>query len=224
MSSGPIRLTVSNATAQLERAVKGIEHQLADADAATVREVTDLAKGGGRRSIAGAGFSPKWQQALRSKIFVNNRERVGGTAGQVWLRSAYGGIFERGGDITGHPFLWKPIVDNLPKSKTAWTPSKFNDEIGKLSFVPAGAGHAPMLVGKVAVGKGGKIKAAPLRGSSQRAARSRTNFFVRSAAEQLPLFVGVRTVNIKKKFDVAGERNAAMKRYPEIFAQKLKST
>lgn len=222
--SEALKLLVAATRGDFDRAVQAATKEVADADAATMREVTDLAKTGGRRAIASAGFSVRWQNALRSRIWVNDADRVGGTAGQVSLQSSYGGIFDKGGDITGKPTVWLPILDNLPRSTTKWTPSAFNAQIGKLSFVPAGNGHGPMLVGKVAIGKAGKTKSAPLRGNSARAARSRTNFFVRSAAKTLPMFVGLESVHIGKKFDIEAAADVAMKQYPDIFAKNLKAT
>lgn len=222
--SEAFKLIVAAVNGQFTRAADALNKEVADADAATVREVTDIAKTAGRRDIANAGFSVRWQNALRSKIWVNDAKRVGGTAGQVSLQSSYGGIFDKGGDITGKPTLWLPILDNLPRSTTKWTPSAFNAQIGPLSFVPAGNGHGPLLVAKVAVDKGGKVKSAPLRGNTARAARSRSNFFVRSAGKQLPMFVGIESVHIDKKFDIEAAADTAMKQYPDIFAKNLKET
>lgn len=219
--SGRFGLIVASFRGDLERELKAMARPIAKADARAMRQVTDIAKVGARRSVGAAGFSSKWQNAIRGRVYLNEAELTD-DAGLVWLRSKYGGIFERGGDPKGKPTLWIPIEDNLPASKTRWTPREFNERIGPLSFVPAGHGHGPLLVGRVAVTGKGQVRAAPQRGNSQRAARSRTNFFVRSEAKQLPLFAGVTSVHINKKFDIAGEARAAMKQFPALFAKNLK--
>ena len=64
-----MRLTLSAVAGGFFRAMTEGERPIARAATAAVREAAELAKRGGRASIAGAGFSRKWQNALQAKVY-----------------------------------------------------------------------------------------------------------------------------------------------------------
>ena len=49
---------------------------MARAATAAVREAAEMAKSAGRANIATAGFSRKWQNALRARIFPPNHDSM----------------------------------------------------------------------------------------------------------------------------------------------------
>src|SRR5262245_6468951 len=77
-----------------------IQRPIAKAATAAVHETGEIAKRGGRASIAAAGFSRKWQNALR----VNNYPSQGQSlrpAAFIFHKIRYAGVFEEGAVIRG---------------------------------------------------------------------------------------------------------------------------
>ena len=92
------------------------EQKIAKASTGAVREAADLAKAAGRRAIAAAGFSSRWQNALRAKVYPQTGYSIDAAA-YIWHKIPYAGIFETGGTIAGHPLLWLPIGNAPPIGK-----------------------------------------------------------------------------------------------------------
>src|SRR6185369_14975452 len=97
--------------AELDKWSSSASKDLATAATTAVAEAGAQALKNGRASIAAAGFSRKWQNALRLDVFPKGGVSVNAAA---VLRHTipYAGIFETGGTIEGP--LWLPIDRNLP--------------------------------------------------------------------------------------------------------------
>ena len=71
-----LRLTLSAVAGGFLRAMTEGERPMERAATAAVREAAEMAKSAGRANIATAGFSRKWQNALRARIFPPNHDRM----------------------------------------------------------------------------------------------------------------------------------------------------
>src|SRR3954453_19221142 len=92
----------------VETVTREIERPLAKAATAAVREAGEIAKRDGRASIAAAGFSRKWQNALRVNIYPLQGDSLR-PAAFIFHKIRYAGVFEQGAVIAGQPFLWLPL-------------------------------------------------------------------------------------------------------------------
>lgn len=79
-----------------------------------VKDAADLALKGGRANIAAAGFGGRFQTALKKRFYPN--KNTGNPAALIYHTRWFAGVFERGVTITGDPFLWLPVEQNLPRN------------------------------------------------------------------------------------------------------------
>lgn len=144
----------------------------------------------GRANIAAAGFSKRWQNALR----VNRYPRKGvSISPALWIYHAisYAEVFESGATIHGKPLLWIPLSSTPKKiGGRRMTPKLYTQEIGPLTAISP-PGHPPLLVAKYQ-GRSGrkKISLAGLR-RGQSGDGSKTS---------VPIFVGLERVKLRKRF------------------------
>jgi hypothetical protein len=172
---------------QYEKAFTGHYGQIAHAATGAIKEAADLAKSAARANIAGAGFSGRWQNALRANTYPKTGESVDAAA-FIYHKIDYAGIFEHGGAISGKPLLWLPIGKNLPGGNRQ-SPAKYAAAHGGLKVVKQGG--KVFLVGKV-------------------------------GRKTVPLFVGVSTVTMPKKFDVITTVKKVAAKLPELYSKNLK--
>lgn len=199
-----------------EQAFKAITDDIATAAQDTIVEVGNFAKNESRNDIVAAGLGPKFANALRLNIYPKVGPSINATA-QIFHKIPYAGVFEEGAQIRGKPLMWIPFNDVPQKlgSKKAMTPKNFEARVGPLQFVRR-AGKPPLLVAKMKVSRGktsDKITLAKLR-----AASSTTTEKVRS----VPIFVGVSSVNIRKRLNIVAIVKRARDMMPAIFASKIK--
>ena len=116
---------------QLEKSKK----QMARAATGAMKETAELAKRSARQSIAAAGFSSKWQSALRNKVYP--QQGVSLTPGAiVYHKIPYAGVFEEGATISGKPMLWLPL-DSVPLGRggNRISPADYVQNVGPLTSV-----------------------------------------------------------------------------------------
>jgi hypothetical protein len=84
---------------------------MAKAATSAMAQTAEAAKNAVRADLAGAGFSAKWLNATRSKVYPEGGASLS-PAALIYNRISYSEIFETGGQINGHPLLWLPIEAN----------------------------------------------------------------------------------------------------------------
>lgn len=176
-----------------------IEKPMAKAATAAIRDAGDIAKRAGRSRIAAAGFSRKWQNALRVNIYPPQGESLR-PAAFVFHKIRYAGVFEEGAIVAGKPLLWLPLSNVPIRRGRAMTPSQYVRSVGPLVSVQR-PGSPPLLFPKY------------------RAKRSR-----RRAAESLgrkPLYIGLSAVHIAKRFDIKDAVQKAAAQVPALYARHL---
>jgi len=137
-----LRFSVSDiAKGFVDAIVKEMQRPIAKAATATIREAGKIAKRDGRASIAAAGFSRKWQNALRVNIYPPRGDSMR-PAAFIFHKIRYAGVFEEGAVIGGQPFLWLPLPTvplrrGRPMNAIAICPLDRPSRIGPASGRPA---------------------------------------------------------------------------------------
>jgi len=199
-----LEFSISDVAQAWRKAIADDEKRVNRAALAAVTAAGNQAKAAGRASIAANGFSIRWQNALRLRIYEDK------PAAFLWHKIDYATVFENGATIAGKPYLWiaLPIVPaafGRGRNGKALTPAEFIERFGPLVAVNV-PGKAPMLFAQYhrvghRKGKAGKADLAGLTG--------------------VPLYVGVPQVEIVKKFDIAGAVRRAAEALPALYENAL---
>ena len=200
-----LRLVYAAATGQFDAAVADIQKKVATAATGAIRDAVTKGKIEARAAIASAGFSTRWQNAFRANVYPARGVSLS-PAGFFYHRIPYAGVFEDGATIAGDPLLWLPLP-GVPQSMLGvhMSPANYVRLIGPLHTIFI-AGKPPMLAGWIlgsARSGVGKITVGKLR------AGSATEFNRRGGTGaplanliSVPLFIGLSSVTIGKKFNL----------------------
>jgi hypothetical protein len=158
-----------------------------------MQDAAEQAKKQGKASIAAAGFSLRWQEALKAKVYPQKGFSVNAAA-WIYHKIPYSDVFENGATITGKPFMWLP----LPAAKAfkgfrggRVTPKAFIRQ-GRSLYTVKRAGKPPIMFGSVGRGK------------------------------RMPLFIGIAIVNIRARFKVEQAAKAAAAQLPRFYLSNFK--
>ena len=196
-----LRIALSDAaTSFVKTVVKEMQRPIAKAATAAIREAGEIAKRDGRASIAAAGFSRKWQNALRVNFYPPQGDSMR-LAAFIFHKIRYAGVFEEGAVISGQPLLWLPLPNVPLRRGRPMTPSQYARSIGPLVSVQR-PGGPPLLFPKPRSGRGRRRRAAV-------------------GAERKPLYVGLSSVAISKRFNIKGAAQNAAAQLPSLFAKHL---
>lgn len=178
----------------------------------------DLMSARGRANIGAGGFSKRWQNALRVEAYPNRKSgRISlSPVLQFWHKIQYAGIFEDGGKVTGKPLLWIPISgvpEKFGKGERL-TPLTFERATGQdlIPFRNPNTGQL-MLGVQIRVPKKGKLKLSLSR------LRRGANVGGKGTLETVPIFVGIKTVDIPKKFDLTGVWDGVVSELPGLYVR-----
>jgi hypothetical protein len=205
-----LRLTLSAVGGAFFRALTEGERPIAKAATAAVREAAELAKSGGRTSIATAGFSRKWQNALRANVYPPNRDSMRAAA-LIYHKVPYAEVFERGAIIHGKPYLWLPLPTAPFAGGRRVPASKFRELVGSPLYTIRRPGKPPMLGANVRMtsARAGKTVSLSLL-------RRGRNPGGKGTVRLVPLYVGVEVANIPKRFAILDAINRAAARLPDL--------
>jgi hypothetical protein len=189
----PLKFTIKAAEGQFEdvlaiRSYRTIE----EAGKATMETVAEIGKRKVRADIALAGFGPRWQRTFRADVFPKGSEPSANAAAFFHHKIGYAGIFEDGGKIQGKPLLWIPLSGTPKKIGRR----RFSVENYRLRYTSKDSrlqrvdrpGKNPLLFGKAPAG--------------MRRGRKRGVSSEQFQTQRVPLFVGVKSVDISKRFHV----------------------
>ena len=209
-----LKFKISPPSIPYAESTKGIYKPMARAATAAIKDTTDQAKTLGRASIAAAGFSRKWQGALRGKTFPE-RGYSADAAGFIYSKIPYSAIFEEGGTISGSPFLWVPLP-NMPFAKGGRRiqAKDYRRKIGHPLYSIRRSGGKPLLGANVRMTDKRARKAVSLS-----ALRRGRNPGGRGKVRLVPLYVGIPRAHIEKKFNVKAAVETAMARLPSRYYQ-----
>jgi hypothetical protein len=193
-------------------AMARIKDPIGAAGTAAISEAGDIVKREGRADIAAAGFSRRWQNALRVDIYPKRGVSMQAAA-FIWHKIGYAGVFEEGATITGKPRLWLPL-ESAPKriGRQKITPALYIRKVGPLVPIIR-PGKPPLLAGKIAASRRStsKVTLSALRRASGGGAPSRL----------VPLFVGIDRVSIRDRFSIKEITERAANRLGELYLKHL---
>lgn len=220
-----LKLLWAATTGQWAAAMQAAQYPIASAATGAMRQTTERAKIDGRAAIAAAGFSVKWQNALRAKTYPLAGVTMD-PAGYLYHKITYSQVFEDGARIAGSPYLWLPMRGVPSRIGTkAMTPRNFVALIGPLHSIRV-AGRAPMLGAYVQAGaRLGKLTIGKLRAGSalgRLGVRSRRGAFGGKGVVSVPIFVGVSAVQLRARFSVRAVAQRASRGMAAAYLQNLR--
>lgn len=194
-----LRLIAASIKGKFSEALAEKYPVVAKAATGAINDAADTLKQEARAEIARGGFSKRWQNTLRVDVYPRGGKESVNPAIWMWHKIPYAGVFERGATIQGKPLLWLP-TKHAPKrvGGKKVTPKRYSQIVAPLRSVKGT--KVPMLVANVTARRGKK----------------------KGMTQSLPIFVGVPTVTIGKKFSVldVGKRVAAQ--LPALYAANFR--
>ncbi|MCW2854371.1 MAG: hypothetical protein JWM84_4035 [Nocardioides sp.] len=211
-----LRLIAASIEGKFTQAVREIYKPIAEAGTAAIRHAGEDVKRDARASIAAAGFGAKWQNALRVDIYPK-RGISANAAAHIYHNIPYAEVFERGAQIHGKPMLWIPM-SHTPKRANGQrlTAPAYVRTIGPLVSLNR-PGKPPMLAGQIKESAKGTITPAKLR-SAMKLADKKGGAGVRL----VPLYTGISTVTIRKRFWIYAAIDRARSRLAEYYLANMK--
>lgn len=221
MSLG-LRLSFDILTGAFAEQAKLFRGDIARAATGAMDDVVNIVKPDARAEIANAGFSRRWQNALRVVRYPKAKKAIAfDPAVFVYHKIDYAGVFADGATIKGTPWLWLPL-STTPKSIGGRhvTPQVLMTALGGTSkLVPIEVPGKPPMLGAVL-----RVSRTSAPGSPKKvslAAIKQGNREGTGVLETIPLFVGIRQVTIPKKLDIAGICQRARDRIPALYARRI---
>ena len=209
---------------EFAKGMRALRNPVASATTGAIAEAAASIKAQGRSNIASAGFSRRWQDTFRTLKFPTRGRKSIDAAAFIYHKIPYATIFEEGGTIRGKPLLWLPLPSSPKRlGRTRLTPKVFNQQIGPLTFLPAKNARPPLLVAPAVMTRAKAKKRHPR--VSATAFRRGANKAVgpREVIRGVPVFSGLRSVDMPKKFDLYKIIDQAAKRLPELYVKHLKA-
>ena len=206
-----LRFALDSIADGFEEAMRRKHEPVARAATAAIQDAADLFKTEARANIIAAGLGRKFAGALRVKTFPRSGAPSIDAAVYAYSKIPYAGVFEEGATIKGRPYLWLPL-DNAPKGRGGRRipPSEYRAKIGHPLYSLRRPGKAPILFANVRL-------SSRSRGVSQRALKRGRNPGGRGKLVAVPLYVGVKSVDIDKKIDTGGVAARVRSRLPGLY-------
>lgn len=217
-----MKLSIAGKPGEFQRAFDGMLDPIEKAAAAAAKDAQTEIVAGGRANIASAGFSGRWQRGLLVKISGKGLR----TSVHARHRVNFATLFETGGRIAGkRGLLWLPLP-TVPKKigKAAMTPRNFVHLIGPL-FTMRVPGKPPLLGAYMQGLAGSKVSLAKLRAGSALArlgVRGRGGGKASRGVVATPVFHGVSSVTIRRRWNLRAVYDQAQRNLPINFANRLK--
>jgi len=203
-----LRLIYSFTKGEFEKAMTDMIKPIATTATAAMDAVGTMIKSEGRSNIASAGFSNKWQNALRVDRYP---KRGVSSAPALWVfhKIHYAWVFETGATIVGKPTLWIPlptIPAKLGRKRT--TPKMFAQQVGPLFEIRSRRGNRLLMA---------SIKNAR-KTASGRMSRARLS---KGGSQAVPVFVGLSSVKIRKRFGLYAIFQRSAEKLPGLYVSNF---
>lgn len=210
-----MRILITDVADGVEQGLRSIRDPIAMAATDAIRQAGDQAKVEGRNAIGSAGFGAKWKNAWRVSYFPKKGTSIDAAA---WLfhKIPYSLIFEEGGTIVGRRgLLWIPLP-TVPKiGQRKATPRRLAQSGVKLFSFKSRKGR-PLLGASARVPRTSNklsLSLSKLRSGSKGS---------RGIVRAIPLFIGVPSVTIRARFNLAAVVNAARGAVPGFYVASVK--
>lgn len=213
-----LKLAFRAVRGEFAQAMGEIYEPIAKAGTLAIREAADTIKQEARADIASAGFGKRWQNTLRVDAYPRGGTVSANAAAFIHHKIPYAGVFEEGATIRGKPRLWIPM-SHAPKKigRQRMSARNFSNSVGRLQLIQRG-NRPPVLAAKMAVSKTAAKKGGPYK-VTLAALRKGANG--QGTIRQVPLFVGVNSITIRKRFSIYQIIDRAAARLPELYLKNL---
>ena len=202
---------------EFKKTLKAIEQPMAKASVAAMNEAGRLVQEEARAQIGGAGLSGRWQRGFRFEVLPKQSTPVIDSSVHFFHSIGYFNVFEEGKSISGKPLMWLPLPSvPLGRGHKPLTPKQYIDRIGPLHS--GRRGDKPILFGK---GSRTGIIRATTKAVRVRKKALRTGSIL---GVNVPLFIGVPLVNIRKRLDITAIIQRVGDKIGELFSKNLKSS
>lgn len=200
-----LKLVFKASVDEFGEAFKELEAPIRAAATGAVRDAANLVKTRGRAEIGSAGFSARWQNALRVDVYPERGASLS-PAAWVYHKIPYAEVFEEGATIRGKPTLWIPLSNIAGEriggdGRRRVTAQSIGQRYGQILFPINRPGAKPLLAVKVRGGyNGGPVSGSLLSTAVKRGERIGRRSGLR--LQTVPLFVGVDSVTLRKRFGI----------------------
>lgn len=192
------------------------EEPIATAATRAIEEAATKAKADARANIAAAGFGRKWQNALRADVYPRGAETSVNAAAHIYHKIGYSGVFEEGARISGSPYLWPALPHVAQKiGRFRMTPARYPEP---LQFVRR-PGKPPLLMARIGMSRATARRGGPSRltiGTIRKGARAGG---AKRVVQSMPVFVGISTVRIRKRFGITAIVRKAASQLPSLYTK-----
>jgi hypothetical protein len=194
---------------ELAEAFASMKDPIAAAGSGAISEAGDIVKREGRADIAAAGFSRKWQNAFRVNVYPKRPKVSINAAALAFHKIGYAGVFEEG-------------ATKRVGGKRA-TPAQYVRTVGPLFSINR-PGKNPLLAGQIALSRRGQKRGGT--GRPQAGSKVTLSALRRGAggapSRLVPLFVGLRSVDIRDRFSIREIVERAAARLAALYVKHLK--
>lgn len=214
MTRGRMTATVERKRGAFLKAFMAAEEPIATAATRAIEDAAAEAKSDGRANIAAAGFSRKWQNALRADAYPRGAQTSVNAAAHIYHRIGYAGVFEDGARISGRPWLWLALPHVAPKiGRFRMTPARYP---GPLQFVRR-PGRPPLLMAQIGMSRATAKRGGPSQLTAGTIRKGASAGGKHRVVRSVPVFVGISTVRIRKQFGVTAIVRRAARRLPSLY-------
>src|SRR5580765_4381560 len=187
---------------EVRKRIEALKDPASKAIVGAFRDAAKMIQERARAEIASSGLGARMVRGYTANVIVPNGQELS----PVMIghhRVGYANIFERGGTIRGHPWLWIPLPTAPPAAgRKRMTPRLYFEQIGPLHFIRR-SGKAPLLAGDAlrAPMRGRAASATSLR-TGARHAKRRASGDRAGDTVSVPIFVGVPVVQIRDRLNI----------------------
>ena len=205
--------------------------RIQNAAMAAIHQAGSALKTEGRANISAAGFSYKWQNTWKVKVYPETGASIDAAA-FGYHKIPYSLVFENGARIRASGgLLWLPLPTVPKDGRRAHFTARRLAGAGVKLFSITRPGKAPLLATNIrATQRDADTLLATNRGRKSAAGRLMTLAKLRKGTtgkrgvvSTVPLFVGVDSVSVRKRFDLAGVANKIAARVPNWYAASLET-
>lgn len=206
---------------QVRKRIEALKTPASKAIVGAFRDAAKLIQDQARSEIGASGLGARMVKGFTAKVVVPNGQELS----PVMVghhRVGYANIFEHGGTIKGHPWLWLPLP-TAPKAvgKRRMTPKVYFETIGPLHMIRR-PGKAPLLAGDSlrAPPRGSQATAGTLR-TGARNAKDRRGGGKGRRTVSVPIFVGVPVVKIRDRLNVSAIYTRVRALLPDLYRKRM---
>lgn len=213
--TGQFEAAWSAVAAGVSLATPSVRAQMEKNATLAMQDTANALKTDVRANIGSAGFSKRWQNAWRTRVYPAKGYSLD-PAAFGYHKIPYAVIFEVGGVINAKAgLLWLPLP-SVPKVGRTRATAKRLAQRGVKLFSINRAGRVPLLAAKVkgpAPQKGQVVSASKLAAGTTKVKRG-------GKTSTVPLFFGVKSVTLRKRFNIAQTTKGVAAKIANFYEQR----